>query len=119
MIKKILKPKVIKAAGNKPELIEEYFGRINTQSNEISIAMLTCPQGWVEPAQKPEFTEYSIVFEGILKVTAKDKEIEVKAGEAIIVEKGEWVQNSTPYEGGAKYIAICIPAFSPELVHRE
>jgi len=119
MIKKILKPAVIKAAGNKPELIEEYFGNVNTQSKDISIAMLTCPQGWVEPAQKPDFTEYSIVFEGTLKVTTKDKVYEVKAGEAILVEKGEWVQNSTPYEGGAKYIAICIPAFSPELVNRD
>lgn len=119
MIRKINKPEIIQAAGNKPEVIEEYIGRINTKTAEISIAKLNCPQGWVEPGQKPEFTEYSIVLEGILKVTTKDKEIEVKAGEAIIVEKGEWVQNSTPYDGGAKYIAICIPAFSPELVHRD
>lgn len=119
MIKKIEKPVIIRAAGNKPELIEEYIGRINTRTDEISIAMLTCPQGWVEPAQKPDFTEYSIVLEGILKVTSKDKVFEIKAGETILVEKGEWVQNSTPYEGGAKYIAICIPAFSPELVHRD
>ena len=119
MVRKIAKPAVIQAAGNKPEIIEEYIGRINTKSAEISIAKLNCPKGWIEPGQKPDFTEYTIVLEGILKVTTNENEIDVKAGEAIIVEKGEWVQNSAPYDGGAKYIAVCIPAFSPDIVHRD
>lgn len=119
MARKIAKPTVIKAAGNKPKRIEEYVGLVNTGTSEVSVAKMISPQGWVEPGQKPEFGEYTIVLKGMLKLKLADREIEVKAGEAVIVEKNEWVQYSTPHEGGAEYIAICLPAFSPESVHRD
>lgn len=116
---KIQSPSVIKAAGNKPKLIEEYAGRVNTKDENVSIAKMTSPQGWVEPGQTPEFDEYTIVLKGTLSIKTKNETIEVKQGEAIIVKKGEWVQYSTPYEGGAEYMAICLPAFSPDTVHRD
>ncbi len=116
---KIDKPTIIKASGNKPKRIEEYVGRVNTGTEEVSIARMVSPQGWVEPGQKPEFDEYTLVLKGILKLKFQDKEIEIRAGEAVIVEKNEWVQYSTPYVGGAEYIAVCLPAFSPEMVHRD
>ncbi len=119
MIKKIDKPTIIMAAGNKPKQIEEYVGRVNTTTEAVSIARMISPQGWIEPGQMPEFDEYTVVLKGILQLKLKDSEIEIKAGEAVIVEKNEWVQYSTPYEGGAEYIAICLPAFSPEMVHRD
>jgi mannose-6-phosphate isomerase-like protein (cupin superfamily) len=119
MIKKIDKPTIIKAAGNKPKQILEYFGRVNSQTSEISVAKMISPQGWVEPGQKPSFDEYTVVLNGTLKVKTKDKEFDLKAGEAIITGKNEWVQYSSPYEGGAEYISVCLPAFSPETVHRD
>lgn len=119
MIKKIDKPTVIKSAGNKPKHILEYFGRVNSQTNEISIAKMKSPQGWIEPGQKPSFDEYTVVLQGTLKVKTKDREFEIKTGEAILIGKNEWVQYSTPYEGGAEYMSICLPAFSPESVHRD
>ena len=119
MIKKIDTPTIIKAAGNKSKHILEYFGRVNSQTDEISVAKMTSPQGWVEPGQRPEFDEYTLVLQGTLKAKTKDQVFEIKSGEAIFVEKNEWVQYSTPYEGGAEYIAICLPAFSRELVHRD
>lgn len=119
MVKKIDKPTIIKAAGNKPKQIEEYIGRVNSETKEVSIARMIGPQGWVEPGQKPEFNEYTVVLKGTLKLKLKDKEIEVKAGEAVIIEKNEWVQYSTPYEDGAEYVSICLPAFSPDIVHRD
>jgi len=119
MVIKIDKPTIIKAAGNKPKQIEEYVGRVNSGTKEISVARMISPQGWIEEGQKPEFTEYTVVLKGTLKLKLKDKEIEVKAGEAVIVEKNEWVQYSTPYESGAEYMAVCLPAFSPEIVHRD
>lgn len=119
MIQKIDKPKIIKAAGNKPKQIEEYIGRVNSGTHELSMARMISPQGWVEPGQKPEFDEYTVVLKGTLKVKLKDKELEVSAGQAVIVSKNEWVQYSTPYEGGAEYMAVCLPAFSPESVHRD
>jgi quercetin dioxygenase-like cupin family protein len=119
MIKKIATPTIIKAAGNKPKQIEEYIGRVNSDTKEISIARMISPQGWVEPGQKPEFTEYTVVLKGTLKLKLIDRDIEVKAGEAIIIEKNEWVQYSSPYEGGTEYMAVCLPAFSPEIVHRD
>lgn len=119
MIQKITSPAVIKSAGNKPKLIEEYFGRVNSGNQQISIAKMTSPQGWVEPGQKPEFDEYTVVLKGTLKIKLADQELEVKAGEAVLVGKNETVQYSTPDEGGAEYIAICLPAFAPEIVHRE
>jgi mannose-6-phosphate isomerase-like protein (cupin superfamily) len=119
MIKKIEKPTIVEAAGNKPKRIEEFIGRVNSETKEVSIAKMTSPQGWIEPRQKPDFDEYTVVLKGTLILKLKDKQIEVKAGEAVIVGKNESVQYSTPYEGGAEYIAVCLPAFSSEMVHRE
>jgi mannose-6-phosphate isomerase-like protein (cupin superfamily) len=118
-LKYIQKPIVIQAAGSLPKRIEEYIGRVNSQTSNISIAKMTSPAGWLEPGQTPEFTEYTVVLRGTLKVKLKNMEKDIGAGQAIIVEAGEWVQYSTPYEGGADYIAVCLPAFAPETVHRE
>lgn len=112
-------PSVVQAAGNKPKIIEEYIGRINSKTGEVSIARMRSPQGWVEPGQAPEFDEYTVVLKGMLRVLAKDGTVDVRAGQAIITHKGEWVQYSTPEEGGAEYIAVCLPAFSMETVHRD
>ena len=119
MARKITKPAIIKATGNKPKRIEEYIGMANSGTGEVSVARMISPQGWIEPGQKPGFTEYTLVLKGTLKLKLKDQEIEVKAGEAVIVEKNEWVQYSTPHIDGAEYIAICLPAFSPDTVHRD
>jgi len=116
---KIDKPTIIKAAGNKPKVIEEYIGRVNSQISELSIAHMISPAGWVEPGQKPDFKEYTIVLQGMLRVKTKTQELEIQAGEAVIVEANEWVQYSTPNENGAEYIAVCLPAFSSESVHRD
>ena len=112
-------PSIIEAAGNKPKIIEEYFGRVNSKTSEVSIAKMTSPQGWVEPGQKPEFDEYTVVLKGTLQVKTERETIDVKAGTAILTKKGEWIQYSTPFEGGAEYIAVCLPAFSPETVNRD
>ena len=119
MVKKIDKPTIIMGDGNKPKHIEEYIGRVNSDTKQVSIARMISPQGWVEPGQKPEFNEYTIVLNGTLKVKLIDRELEIKAGQAIIIESNEWVQYSTPYEGGAEYMAICLPAFSPDTAHRD
>lgn len=119
MPKLINKPTIIEAAGNKPKIIEEFFGRVNSKTSEVSIAKMTSPQGWVEPGQQPEFDEYTVVLKGTLQVKTKKETIDVKAGTAILTKKGEWIQYSTPYESGAEYIAICLPAFSPDTVHRD
>ena len=116
---KIDKPTIIKAAGNKPKVIEEYIGRVNSQTSELSIAHMVSPAGWVEPGQKPDFNEYTVVLQGMLRVKTETQELEIQAGEAVIVEANEWVQYSTPNENGAEYIAICLPAFSSESVHRD
>lgn len=113
------KPTIIEAAGNKPKRIEEYIGRVNSQSTALSIARMTSPPGWVEPGQTPEFDEYTVVLRGMLRVTTRDASIDVRAGEAVITRAGEWVQYSTPDADGAEYIAVCLPAFSPETVHRD
>ncbi len=118
-MKRIQKPTVIRAAGSPPKQIEEFIGRVNSLTSEVSIARMTSPAGWSEPGQTPEFTEYTVVLKGMLRVKLKEKEMKVSAGQAIIIEAGEWVQYSTPYAGGAEYIAICLPAFSPESVHRD
>lgn len=118
MPKLIEKPTKIEAAGNKPKIIKEFIGRVNSKTQDVSIAQMESPRGWVEPGQTPEFDEYTVVLEGTLSVKTKDKEINVKAGQAIITYKGEWIQYSTPDEG-AKYVAICLPAFSPQTVHRD
>jgi mannose-6-phosphate isomerase-like protein (cupin superfamily) len=115
----IEKPSIITAAGNKPKIIEEYIGRVNSQVDEVSIARMKSPEGWVEPGQQPEFTEYTVVLKGTLRVKTQRETNDVQAGQAIIVPKGEWVQYSTPATEGAEYIAVCLPAFSPEIVHRD
>lgn len=119
MARKIDKPTVITAAGNMPKRIEEYVGKVNTKTDAVSIAKMISPGGWSEPGQRPEFTEYTVVLKGVLKVKTETGEMEIKAGEAVIAEKDEWVQYSTPHPGGAEYIAVCLPAFSPESVHRD
>ena len=116
---KITSPSIIMAAGNKPKKIEEFVGRVNSKTNSVSIARMTSPSGWVEPGQKPEFDEYTFVLKGTLKVKTEKEELEINAGEAIITKKGEWVQYSTPGPEGAEYIAVCLPAFSPDTVHRD
>lgn len=112
-------PTRIEAAGNKPKLIDEYIGRVNSRHEALSIAHMRSPVGWVEPGQTPEFEEYTIVLRGLLRVEYAGGHLDVKAGQAIIAHAGEWVRYSTPDEEGAEYLAICSPAFSPMLVHRE
>ena len=117
-MKKISSPSIIESAGNKPKVIEEYVGRVNSGTNTISIAKMSSPSGWKEPGQKPQFDEYTIVLRGILKVESRTETLFIKEGEAVIVNSGEWVQYSTPNEG-AEYIAICLPAFSLDTVNRD
>ena len=116
---KIEKPTHIKSAGNKPKIIKEFIGLVNSNTEKISIAQMESPNGWEEPGQIPEFDEYTIVLEGQLQVETKESIITVNSGEAIIIYAGEWVRYSTPSEVGAKYIAVCSPAFSPKTVHRD
>ena len=117
---KIIKaPSIIKAAGNKPKIIEEYVGRVNTQNDDISIARMKSPEGWVEPGQTPEFEEFTIVIRGTLNVKTKEGDISLKEGQAVLIKGGEWVQYSSPEPGGAEYISVCLPAFSPITVHRD
>ena len=115
----IEKQTIIAAAGNKPKVIEEYIGRINSNTAALSIARMKSPGGWVEPGQTPEFNEYTVVLHGELEVRTKTATFTVVAGQAIIVAAGEWVQYATPGEDGAEYLAVCLPAFSPEIVHRD
>lgn len=115
----IEKPTEIKACGNKAKTIKEFIGRVNSQTRDVSIAKMDSPEGWEEPGQMPEFDEYTVVLRGILCVTTMHDQYDVGAGQAIIVERDEWVQYSTPYEGGAEYMAVCLPAFSPDLVNRD
>jgi mannose-6-phosphate isomerase-like protein (cupin superfamily) len=115
----ISKPTVIQSAGNKPKLIEEYVGRVNSRTETTSVAKMKSPSGWVEPGQTPEFDEFTVVLKGLLRVTSKSGTLDVRAGQAVIAHRGEWVQYSTPEPEGAEYIAICIPAFSPDTVHRD
>lgn len=119
MAKLIEKAQIIEAAGNKPKIIEEYFGRVNSETSEVSIAKMKSPAGWVEPGQCPEFNEYTVVLKGTLNVKTRNKAFDVTQGQGILVLKNEWVQYSSPYEGGAEYIAVCLPAFSPDTVHRD
>ncbi|HEY4309425.1 MAG TPA: hypothetical protein VGN12_08235 [Pirellulales bacterium] len=119
MATRIEKPTIIKAAGNKPKIIEEFIGRVNSQTAQVSVARMNSPGGWLEPGQTPEFDEYSIVLRGMLRATTKTETIEARAGQAISVPRGEWVQYSTPETEGAEYIAVCLPAFSPQTVHRD
>jgi ethanolamine utilization protein EutQ (cupin superfamily) len=115
----ISQPTRIEAAGNKPKLIDEYIGRANSGTTPVSIAHMRSPGGWVEPGQTPEFDEYTVVLKGELQVTSREGTLTVGAGQAVITHKGEWVQYSTPGDEGAEYVAVCLPAFSPDSVHRD
>jgi mannose-6-phosphate isomerase-like protein (cupin superfamily) len=119
MSKFIEAPAIIKAEGNKPKIIEEYIGRVNTLTDDVSIARMKSPQGWIEPGQTPEFEEFTLVVRGILHVKTIESEISLKEGQAILVRGGEWVQYSSPDPGGAEYVSVCLPAFSPLTVHRD
>jgi len=119
MAQHIKLPSLIKAAGNKEKKIEEFFGRVNSGTSEVSIARMTSPEGWIEPGQCPEFNEYTLVLKGTLKIVTREQEFHVSEGEAIMTGKGEWVQYSSPFAGGAEYVAICLPAFSMDLVKRD
>lgn len=109
----------IEAAGNKPKLIDEYIGRVNTKTSTASVAHMRSPGGWLEPGQTPAFDEFTIVLKGLLRVEHKGGALDVRAGQAVIAHAGEWVRYSTPEADGAEYIAVCLPAFSMETVHRD
>jgi quercetin dioxygenase-like cupin family protein len=119
MPKLIAAPARIEAAGNKPKIIREYIGRVNSHDEVASVAHMTSPEGWIEPGQRPEFTEYTIVLSGVLRVEHEGGVLDVRAGQAIVTHPGEWVRYSTPDPAGAEYIAVCVPAFSPGTVHRD
>lgn len=119
MTRHVKTPIIIEAQGNMPKAIEEFVGRVNTGTAGLSVARMKSPAGWTEPGQRPEFEEYTLVLHGLLRVRTEDETIDVKAGEAIITEKGEWVQYSSPAREGAEYISVCVPAFSPKLAHRD
>ena len=115
----IAKPAVIEAAGTKPKLIEEYVGRVVSGTAQVSVARMKSPAGWVEPGQTPGFDEYTVVLAGRLRVETRSGTLEVAAGQAVHTAKGEWVRYSSPHEGGAEYVAVCVPAFSPDTVKRD
>jgi quercetin dioxygenase-like cupin family protein len=119
MPKLIEKPTRITAAGNKPKLIDEYVGRVNSGDEVASVAHMRSPGGWVEPGQRPEFRELTVVLKGLLRVESEGGALDVAAGQGVITEPGEWVRYSTPSDDGAEYIAVCLPAFSPGTVHRD
>lgn len=112
-------PVIVKAKGNKPKRIEEYAGRVKTGHRNVSIARMKSPEGWREPGQRPEFEEISVVLSGMLRVEYEGGILDVQAGQAVVTQPGEWVRYSTPDQGGAEYIAVCLPAFSPETVNRD
>ena len=117
MPKLIEKPTRIEAAGNKPKLIDEFVGRVNTTTTQLSVAVLQSPSGWIDPGQRPEFDEYTLVLEGSICVESEAGELTVSAGQAVLAQAGEWIRYSTP--DGARYVAVCMPAFSPDTVHRD
>jgi mannose-6-phosphate isomerase-like protein (cupin superfamily) len=119
MAKLIEKPTIVEAAGKPPKQIEEFVGRINSGSEALSIARMTSPGGWQEPGQTPEFDEFTVVLKGSLHLELQEGGLDVAAGQAVIVNAGEWVQYSTPSPEGAEYIAVCLPAFSPDTVNRD
>jgi mannose-6-phosphate isomerase-like protein (cupin superfamily) len=113
-------PSRVEAAGSRPKLIDEYVGRVNTGEERLSVAHMRSPEGWVEPGQRPDFDEYTVVLEGCLRVESGGGEpLDIRAGQAVLVRGGEWVRYSTPEAGGAAYVAVCLPAFAPETVHRD
>ncbi|MEM9074165.1 MAG: cupin domain-containing protein [Myxococcota bacterium] len=119
MPKLIESPTRIEAAGNKPKIIDEHVGRVNSGDEALSVAHMRSPGGWVEPGQRPEFREITVVIRGLLRVEYEGGAIDVRAGQSVITEPGEWVRYSTPEEEGAEYVAVCLPAFSPDTVHRD
>lgn len=119
MAQLIEKPVIIKAAGTPEKIIEEYVGMVNNESQEVSIARMVSPEGWEEPGQCPEFSEYSVVLKGMLRAETRDSSFTINAGQAFRVQAGEWVRYSTPEPGGAEYLSVCLPAFSPGRVHRD
>ncbi len=119
MARLIQGPTIIESAGNLPKRIEEFVGLVNSTTPGVSIARMTSPEGWVEPGQTPEFEEFTIVLKGLVRVTTREGTIDVRAGQAIHAPKGEWVRYDTPEAGGAEYLAVCLPAFSPGTVHRD
>lgn len=119
MATRIKNPALITAAGNKPKVIEEFIGRVNSKTAAVSIARMRSPSGWSEPGQRPEFDEYTVVVKGTLRVKTESEELDINAGEAVIAHRGEWIQYSTPGQEGAEYVAVCLPAFSPDAVHRD
>jgi len=119
MVQFIKSPSLIKAAGTKEKIIREFFGHVNSKTSEVSIAHMTSPEGWVEPGQTPKFNEYTVVLKGKLKITTRNEEFIIAEGQGIMTSKDEWVQYSTPFEGGADYIAVCLPAFAPGIVKRD
>jgi mannose-6-phosphate isomerase-like protein (cupin superfamily) len=113
-------PSRVEAAGTKPKLIDEYVGRVNTGEERVSVAHMRSPEGWMEPGQRPEFDEYTLVLDGCVRVESEGAEaLDVRAGAAVLVRAGEWVRYSTPESGGASYVAVCLPAFAPDTVHRD
>ncbi len=112
-------PTVIAAAGTKPKRIEEYVGLVNTGTSAASVARMVSPEGWQEPGQRPEFQEVTLVLRGVLRVEHEGGVLDVRAGQAVVAQPGEWVRYSTPDPGGAEYVAVCLPAFSPDTVHRD
>jgi hypothetical protein len=112
-------PSIIKAAGTKEKIIKEFFGHVNSKTSEVSIAHMKSPEGWEEPGQCPKFNEYTVVLKGRLRINTKRDEFEVSEGQGIMTSKDEWVKYSTPFKGGAEYIAVCLPAFSPDIVNRD
>ena len=112
-------PAVVEAAGNKPKRIEEFVGRVNSDTDAVSVARMTSPEGWIEPAQTPEFLEVTLVLSGMVRVESGGESMDVRAGQAVMAHPGETVRYSTPEPGGAHYVAVCLPAFSPDTVNRE
>ena len=119
MAKLIEAPSLMKPAGTKPKTIEEYVGRANSETSDVSIARMVSPAGWEEPKQTPEFDEYTVVLRGMLRVESEAGSLDVHAGQGVIAPRGEWVRYSSPGADGAEYVAVCVPAFSYETVHRE
>lgn len=119
MARVIAAPSVVQAAGQPPKRIEEFVGAVNTGHRELSVARMVSPQGWREPGQTPEFAEFTVVLAGTLRVETRAETHEVSAGQAVLTEPGEWVRYSTPHAGGAEYVAVCLPAFTPDTVHRD
>ena len=112
-------PSRVEAAGTKPKVIDEFVGRVNTGEERLSVARMQSPEGWLEPGQRPEFDEYTVVVDGCLRIEHEDGALDVRSGQAVLVRAGEWVRYSTPEPGGAHYVAVCLPAFSPDTVHRD